>query len=313
MKYNSFKEYLQDKLPREIIEKVNRSFEVVGDIAIIELSEDIVEYEKIIGEALLNVNSNIKVVLKKVGTHGGEFRTQDMDYVSGEKRKETTYLENGIKLKLNVETVYFSARLSTERGELMSHLEPNKRVLVMFSGCGPYTFVALKKQPNLALIDSIELNPEGHNYALENLKLNKGLLRKSDKFKKIVQELKSSGKYIDEKEILKDLIDKKVHFYNGDVREVVNSKLKDVKYDEIFMPLPKDAELFLDCAFKVANKGCLVHMYDFAHENEFPMKSEDSVKFAAKIAGREVEIISTRKVGQYSPRKFRVCCDFIVK
>lgn len=313
MKYNSLKEYLKEKLPLDIVDKVNRSFEVVGDIAIIELSSELEKYEKIIGEGLLNVNSNIKVVLKKVGTHGGEFRTQDMDFVAGEKRKETTYLESGVRLRLNVETVYFSARLSTEREELMRELEPNKRVLVMFSGCGPYTFVALKKQPNLALIDSIELNPEGHKYAIENLDLNKNLLKKSDEFKTIVENLKKEGKYVNEKEILKNLIDEKVHFYNGDVAKVVENELSGKLYDVIYMPLPKDAQLFLDSALKVADKNCVVHMYDFVHENEFPIKSEDAVFEAAKKMGREVEIIQTRKVGQYSPRKFRVCCDFIVK
>lgn len=314
MKYNSFKDYLREKLPLEVVDKVNRSFEVVGDIVIIELNEGTEEYEKVIGEAFLKFNSNIKVVLKKVGTHGGEFRTQDMDFVAGEKRKETNYLENGIRMKLNVESVYFSARLSTERAELVSQLKPNQRVLVMFSGCGPYSFNALKKEPNLAQLDSIELNPEGHKYALENLELNKNLLKKSDEFKQIVSDLKTEGQYVNDKEILRKLIDKKIHFYNGDVKTICDGWVGDNNhlYDVIYMPLPKDAQLFLDSALKVSNKGCIVHMYDFLQDTEFPMKSEDAVKEAAKKLGKKVEIISTRKVGQYSPRKFRVCCDFKV-
>ena len=102
----------------------------------------------------------------------------------------------------------------------------------------------------------------------------------------------------------------KIHLLN--ILEGQNSNNIE-KYDEIFMPLPKDAELFLDCAFKTANTNATVHMYDFLHENEFPHKSEDAVKQAAQKAGKQIEIISTRKVGQYSPRKYRVCCDFIVK
>ena len=34
--------------------------------------------------------------------------------------------------------------------------------------------------------------------------------------------------------------------------KVINEELIDKRYDEIFMPLPKDAEHFLDSAFKVA-------------------------------------------------------------
>ena len=84
------------------------------------------------------------------------------------------------------------------------------------------------------------------------------------------------------------------------------------KFDEIYMPLPKDAELFLDSAFKCANKDATIHMYDFLHENEFPQKSENAIKEAAKRLNKKVKILQTRKVGQYSPRKYRVCCDFTI-
>lgn len=76
------------------------------------------------------------------------------------------------------------------------------------------------------------------------------------------------------------------------------------------MPLPKDAEHFLNSAFKVADENCIVHMYDFIHENDFPSLSESKVLKSANKHNKKVEIIKTRKVGQYSPRKYRVCCDF---
>ncbi len=309
----TLKYFLADTLTEEELSLVNRAFEIVGDIGIIELDEALVKHEKKIGEALLEVNKSLKTVLKKSGVHHGEFRTQDLVYVAGEEKYETIYQENGIRLVINPGTVYFSARLSTERAELMDRLEPNKRVLVMFSGAGPYTFTALRKQPNLSKIVSVEINPEGHKYALQSLELNKSILKKSDEFKRRVEELKSVGKYVNEKEILNKLVEDKVQFYNGDVREIVKNELKDEKFDVIYMPLPKDAELFLDSAFSVADKGCIVHMYDFVHENDFPHQSEDAVRAAAKKFGVEVEIVETRKVGQYSPRKYRVCCDFIVK
>ena len=95
------------------------------------------------------------------------------------------------------------------------------------------------------------------------------------------------------------------------LRNQKNRKIEELhKYDEIYMPLPKDAELFLDCAFRSAAPGAIVHMYDFVHENDFPIKSENAIKKSAEKNGAEVEIIETRKVGQYSPRKYRVCCDF---
>ena len=125
---NSIKDILKNQIPDEKLEHVNRSFEIVGDIAITEIPQEVEQYQEIIGEAVMAANSSIKTVLKKSGVHGGEFRTQDLVYVAGEDKKETIYTENGIQLKINPETVYFSARLSTERQELMEKLEPNKRV-----------------------------------------------------------------------------------------------------------------------------------------------------------------------------------------
>lgn len=399
----TIKDFLVNIIPKEKLDKINRSFEIVGDIAICEIDEELSQFNKEIAEAIMEINTSIKTVLKKSGIHGGEFRTQDLVHIGGENKKETIYQENGVKLMINPETVYFSARLSTERAELMENLKENKRVLVMFSGAGPYSFIALKKQPDIARITSIEINPEGDRLAKESLKLNKNLIKKSKLFKRIIEIMKENKLPIYEKKIIENLNLLKLKFINGNVKvEVENLKLnkyeneidkthnelfkqkyKDIfeflneyegklffdmdleidkekillflilfsskfdfvckiknksylfndnltkgyllnyleldsqiekinLFDEIYMPLPKDAELFLDSAFKIADKNAIIHMYDFVHENEFPQKSEESVIAAAKKFGCNVEIIETRKVGQYSPRKFRVCCDFIV-
>ena len=47
-------------------------------------------------------------------------------------------------------------------------------------------------------------------------------------------------------------------------------------------------------------------------ETAFPFETENKVIKASKKFSRKIEIIQTRKVGQYSPRKYRVCCDFKV-
>ncbi len=304
------KDFLVDIIPADLIDKVNRSFEIVGDIAITEIDEQLISYEKQIGEAIMKTNSSINTVMKKSGIHKGEFRTQDLIHIAGENKKEAIYKENGIELVLDPSTVYFSSKLGTEREELSSNIKENSKILVMFSGCGPYTFNILKKQPNIKLIDSVEINPEGHKYALKNQEKNKNLLKKSKEFQTIVENLKKENKYVNEKQIISELNEKKIHFYNADVKKIVHEELKDKKYDEIFMPLPKDAQLFLDEAFAVADINCIIHMYDFLHENDFPHLSENAVIEAAKKNNKKVEIIQTRKVGQYSPRKYRVCCDF---
>lgn len=401
----TLRQYLVGIIPEEKLPLVNRSFEILGDIAITEIPEELLQYQQQIGKAIIQTNKKINTVLKKSGIHQGEFRTQQLELIAGEDKKETTYLENGVQLSINPETVYFSPRLSTEREYLMNNLEEEKRILIMFSGAGPYTFVALKKQPDLLRITSVEINPEGHKHALHSLNLNKNLLKKSQTFQNLLEFLRGNTIKIDEKQLIANYTNLKCHFINNDVekeiknhalksnttkefndnilltqhkpKEVVEKlqnkkevifnfdKLKDPEdlvpfliyfahkinfriiignnqylfktyfqkglllnyleqecsipiekihlYDEIFMPLPKDASSFLDTAFSIADTNCIIHMYDFVHENEYPFVTQDKVIKAGKKHKREIEILETRIVSQYSPRKFRVCIDFIIK
>ena len=417
-KPTSLKENLQGKIPQEFLTKINRSFEVVGNIAIVEIDEELVEYEKVIAQTLLEINKNITTVVKKAGFHGGVFRTQSTTVIAGEDTKIAIYKENGVTLKLHIDEVYFSTKLSTERENLANNLtHPKGNILVLFSGSGPYTFVLTRKNPDLSSITSVEINPQGHMYALQNLELNKSNLKQSQIYTELFEHCKTHNVKMYDKDILKCINLAIYQFYNCDAREFMsklmpileevnssnskdstpnnefytnnffnaklsfnelfehlkgkdkhtqfeihldelsqeqkksikyllllffdsfsyilyhNSKkynistlhqknylyqllhnctlIKDiVKYDEIYMPLPKDAEMFLDVAFTHSKSGSIIHMYDFVHINDFANSSEDKIKKCAKEKGIKVEILRTRKVGQYSPRKFRVCCDF---
>lgn len=267
----SLADALKDSLSSEELELVPRSFDTVGDIAIIEIDESLVNKEKIIGEALLNINKNLKVVAKKVGIHSGEFRTQKLKVIAGEKRKTTLYKENDVRLKLNVETCYFSPRLSTDRLRVANLVKEGERVLVMFSGVAPYPLV-ISKNSDASEIFGIELNPDCHKFALENIKLNKV---------------------------------KNVTVINGDARLEV-PKLG--SFDRILMPLPKSAEEFLDVVLEASHKGTIVHFYDFVREENFPDESIAKVKKVFPKA----KILNSVKCGQSAPGKFRVCIDFRV-
>jgi tRNA (guanine37-N1)-methyltransferase len=265
----SYKEYFS----KEVQDKLPSSYDIMGNIIIIEISDELIEYEKQIGESLLKTHTSVKTILKKSGIHSGEFRTQKLKYLVGINTKETEYKENGVIIKLDVELIYFSSRLSTERKRIYNEINNDEEILVMFSGAAPYP-VVLSKNTNARKIIGIEKNPVGHKYGLINLKLNKI---------------------------------KNVDLINGDVIDIV-PKLKQ-KFDRIIMPLPKDADTFLDIAFTVVRKGTIIHMYDFEHESELDL-GEKKVLDAAKKANINVKILKTVKCGQYSPGKFRICIDF---
>ena len=163
---------LKGNLTKKELSLVPSAFDTVGDIIILEIKQGLIKKEKIVAEALLKLNKNIRTIVKKVGIHRGVFRTQKLKVLAGERKKETIYIENGVKIKLDVEKVYFSPRLSSERKRIMNLIKPNESILVMFSGCGPYPLV-LTKNTKAKEIYGVEINPIAHKYALENIKLNK--------------------------------------------------------------------------------------------------------------------------------------------
>lgn len=267
---------LGKKLTEKEMEILKTSYDVVGTIAILEVDKEMEKKEKVLAETLMKINSRIKTVLKKASFFGGVFRTRKLEFLAGEDTKETIHRENGIQLKINVETVYFSSRLSTERKRISELVKPNEKVLVMFSGAGPYVCVIAKKTKAKEVV-GVEINPEGHKYAMENLLLNKI---------------------------------KNARLYLGDVKDII-PKLNE-KFDRILMPLPKSAGDFLDTALSVSKKGTVIHFYDFLKEEEIPKIAVEKIEAACKRNRVGCKILHYVKCGQYTQRGFRICVDFEV-
>jgi len=275
MAKKTFKEALKGKLTKKQFGIMPRAFDIVGDILIFsEIPKELTSKEKLIGDTILLMYPNVKTVAKKTGQYAGKYRTPKLRIMAGRRKKETIHKENGIRLKLHVEKVYFSPRLCTERKRVMQQVKKGEDVLVMFSGCGPYV-CGISKHTGAKNVYGIEINPTAHKYAEENIKLNKL---------------------------------KNVTLFKGDVKKAI-PKL-DKKFDRIVMPLPKSAEDFLEDAFKAAKKGTIIHFYDFQHENDFPAKTLEKIRKACKEAGIKFRVINKVKCGQYSPGTFRVCVDF---
>ncbi|MFH1770901.1 MAG: class I SAM-dependent methyltransferase family protein [archaeon] len=273
IKKQSFKDIMKQTLTYKELEFLKTAHDVVGTIAILEVPEELVEKEKLIAEALLKTNKNIKTVLKKAGEHSGVYRTQKMKWLAGDKTKVSIHKENNVQLKIDVEKVFFSARLGTERKRIMQQIKKGEEVMVLFSGCAPYVCV-FAKNTNAKEVYGIELNPAGHKLGLENIKLNKL---------------------------------KNVKLIEGDVKKIVPNLHK--KFDRISMQLPKSAADFLPEAFMLAKTGTIIHFYDFLHENDFA-DAEKKIAKACKKARLKYEILGLHKCGQFSPGKFRVCLDF---
>ncbi|MDO8510702.1 MAG: class I SAM-dependent methyltransferase family protein [Nanoarchaeota archaeon] len=269
-------ELLKGKLTAKELELLPRTQELVGEILILEIPDELKKKEKIIAEAYLKANKHIFTVVKKSDIHTGQFRTRKVTVLAGKKTKETVHHENGIELKLHLERTYFSARSGSERLRIAQLTKSGEEVLVMFSGAAPYPLV-IAKNSEARHVYGIELNPEAHTYALENVLLNN----------------------------LQD----RVTILHGDVKRKIPPLKK--RFDRVVMPLPKTGEQFLDLALLKAKKGAFIHLYSFLDETEIDAYAKKVKEICNKL-GYSVKVLDKVKCGQFSPGVFRVCLDMKV-
>jgi tRNA (guanine37-N1)-methyltransferase len=267
---------LENKLTQNQLKILPKSQEMVGKIMILEIPEKLKSKEKIIAEAYLKLNKNIETIVKKQKMHKGEFRLRKVKVLAGKKSKETTHIENGIKMKLHLEKTYFSSRLANERLRIAKKIKKGENVLVLFSGAAPYPLVLAKNSLAKSIV-GVEINPLAHRYAVDNVQLNN--------------------------------FTKRVSVTLGNVR-VILPKMKR-KFDRIAMPLPKTGEEFLHVALPKTKKNAIIHLYMFLHDKDVK-KELLRVKEICKNLKRPVKLLRKVKCGQFSPCTKRYCFDLKV-
>lgn len=250
-----------------------KGYDVLGNIAIVKFARGDSRAKKLSGARLLmKQHKNISTVLEKSGKFKGRLRTLKTKYVLGIKTKECIYRENGCFFRFNVDSCYFSPRLSNERAEIAKMIKRGEIVLVLFGGVGPFAIVVAKKS-NCKRVVSVELSRACNKYALENVKRNK---------------LKNVG------------------IVQGDVRKVL-PKLKE-KFDRIVMARPNLKDSFLDVAFPLIKKGGMIHYYGFYEESRLDDMKELIIT-EVKKAKKKIKVLKIKKAGDIGKRKFRYRVD----
>lgn len=276
-KPKTLRDALKAKLTIKEMDLLVASFDIIGDVAIVDIPDALEKKEKSIAKALMAVHPNVKVVAKKTGAMEGEFRVRPLKVIAGEKQTATIHKENGCEMHIDPAKSYYSVRLSHERERIAELIGNSERVLVMFAGVGPFALVIAKKKPNARVV-GIELNPAAVTCFKENIKLNK--LTNCDA-------------------VL------------GDVRKVIPKQFVGFA-DRILMPLPKSAQDFLDVAILAAKNGAIIHFYYFGKIESAFNEAKTIVETAAKRAGVRVEIQHQHVVRPYAPRIVQIVTDFKV-
>lgn len=141
------------------------SFEVVGDIALVEEGD-----EERVAAALMSTCKSIKTVLAPISDVEGEYRTRRFRHVAGEVRTTTIHKEHGLRYLVDLQGAYFTPRLGTERLRIAGLVNPGDVVLDMFAGVGPFSLLLARKGASVIAIDK---NPVAVRCLRENARLNK--------------------------------------------------------------------------------------------------------------------------------------------
>ncbi len=230
-KGKSIGDVLKDVLTPEEREHLVKSFDIIGNVAIIDLPPELYHRKKEVARAIKEVHPSVRTVAIKVGPMEGEFRVPRLEVVEGDSLV-TEYREHGVRMRLDVGKVYFSPRLSYERIRIARLVKEGEVVGVFFAGVGPFAFV-IEKHARPSYVYAIEKNPVAARYLWENIALNKS----------------------------------RVIGVKGDVREVVPRAFRGTS-DRVVMPMPKGGVDFLDVAVEAIRERGVIHVYAFGREED---------------------------------------------
>lgn len=255
------------------------NYDIIGNIAILKFKRGMKAREKKReAERFLEGHKSVRTVLEKIGKFSGRLRTQKTSWLAGEKTKEALYRENGCIFRLNVDTCYFSPRLSSERKEIASYVRKGEKVLVLFGGVAPFA-VVIGKLSRAERVVSVEIGRECSKYAQENVRRNK--------------------------------LEGKVEIVQGNVRKVLGEKVSE-KFDRIVMARPNSRDSFLDIIFPLIKKAGMIHYYGFYKEEDLERMRELILDEAGE-AGRKIKVVKIKKAGEIAVKKFRYRIDFKVQ
>lgn len=269
-KPTSYKEIVT--IPDKLKNKLPTSYDVIGDIILVKLPNDLLEYKKEIGKALLLSNKNIKTVCLSEPV-AGELRIRNVTVVAGEKNTTTIHREYSLGFEVDVQKTYFSPRLARERKRIASLVQPGEIVVDMFAGVAPFS-IMIAKYASPKIIYAIDKNDDAVALAKQNIKRN-------------------------------NVLDK-VEILHADAKKI--HTILEKRADRIIMNLPFSAHLFFTHALKVTKNNSIIHYYDILKEDKIQERI-NILKTTAVKHKTALTNLNVRKIKTYAPREFYIGID----
>jgi len=289
-KHKSIIDVLKGDINEEFLDFIPKSYDIIGDIAIIEINDmmPLNEQESVmlknkIARALTMVNKNVKSVYEKRSKIKGPYRLRGLHHLYGEKRTETTHKENNCVFNLDLSQVFFTPRLVFERKRIASsNIQERELIVDLFAGIGPFSIQIAKNHD--VTIHSFDANPSAYELLKENITLNK--------------------------------IKGEIFPHNVDVKTLVTpsnelgASLKN-NVDRIIMNLPEKSIEFIDIAcFLMKKSGGIIHSYQFTDKPNALEKAINNLQESIVNQKWVVEkIINSKIVKQFSPKAELIVVD----
>ncbi|XP_011086963.1 tRNA (guanine(37)-N1)-methyltransferase 2 [Sesamum indicum] len=151
--------------------EVPSSFETIGHIAHLNITDELLPYKDVISKVIYDKNyPRIKTIVNKVGTITNEFRVPKFEVLAGDCNMVTEVKQYGAIFKLDYGLVYWNSRLEHEHLRLISKFQAGDTVCDMFAGIGPFAIPAAQKGCQVYAND---LNPDSIHYLKINAETNK--------------------------------------------------------------------------------------------------------------------------------------------
>ncbi|MGQ9542951.1 MAG: class I SAM-dependent methyltransferase [Candidatus Bathyarchaeia archaeon] len=271
-------EALKGKLPQHVIPSLPRSYDLIGDIAVLEIPKELRTYAEAIAETVKKLNPRVKTILMKASPVKDTFRVREYVILEGGPSTVTCHVEYGSIFRLDPLKVFFSPRLSHERQRVASIVREGEIIIDMFAGVGAFSII-IARSKDIKKVYGLDINPEATSFMLQNIILNR---------------------------------------LRGRVVAVLADAASDLPLyglaNRVIMNLPERSLEFIGnaCRF-LTPMGGYIHLYTFITEGTTEESLLEVVRGRILEAGRRVVSTETlRRVKAVAPREWQLVADIKV-
>lgn len=261
----SFKNLLEGLVPEGVLKRIPSAYDVIGDIAIINIPEDLLEYGRLIGEAVSRVSRNVRAVYAGGYVVGG-YRVKELRHIYGEPVSKTVHKEYGLRISVDVLRTYYNPSLAEEHRRIAELVSDGELVGDLFCGVGPFSLhiASLRNATSYA----VDFNPNAVKCLIESIEMNKKKLK---------------GKIVPILSNVKDFL----------------SVISDSIFDRIIMNLPHEALEYVPLVSSKLRTGGTLHVYLISYS------AEEAKHMVSEMVDPSIfSLINIRKVLDYAPRKY---------